>query len=40
MDECVAENIDMQGAAEAGHEYRCLLDYDTCDANARKKGVA
>lgn len=40
MDECVAGNIDMRAAVETGHEYRCLLDNETCEANARKKGVA
>ncbi len=38
--ECVKGDIDMRPAVEDGHEYRCLLDPETCRANAQKRGVA
>jgi len=40
MDDCVKANIDMRPSNEPGHAYRCLLDNDTCKANAQAKGVA
>lgn len=38
--ECVKSDIEMRPGAEAGHEYRCLLDHETCRAHAQKRGVA
>ncbi|MGJ3261127.1 MAG: ABC transporter ATP-binding protein [Rhodospirillales bacterium] len=38
--ECVKGDIEMRPGAEEGHEYRCLLDHETCRAHAQKRGVA
>ncbi len=40
MPDCTKGDIDMRPALEGGHEYRCLLDPETCRKNAERKGVA